>query len=239
MSGDGRPRCRASACGPLLLAVAGLVTACSDGAQATQGAGPVDTGEHDQRAFLEAYNAGVQSVAGSTSSASADKDEGVAFSAQWPALSSVRINDLAQFVDSGDADAWLQARYRALGYAGTDIVDANALLFLVHWEAFHGVRATPSQAAGLREQMAAHWARQGAQAADGRALANRQRIYELVAAALGREADRVQGQTGAQAALSQAIRQDFQRQTGNDLATIELTGAGFQASQDAVSQGGS
>ena len=198
----------------------------------------MDAGEHDQQAFLEAYNAGMQSVAGSTSSASADKGEGAAFSAQWPALSSVRIGDLSQFVDSGDADAWLQARYRALGYPGTDIVDANALLFLVHWEAFHGVRATRSQAAGLREQMAAHWARQGPQAADGQALANRQRIYELVAAALGREADRVQGQTGAQAALSQAIRQDFQRQTGNDLATIELTGAGFQASQDAVSQGG-
>ncbi|WP_337243314.1 hypothetical protein [Luteimonas sp. gir] len=199
----------------------------------------MDTGEHDQQAFLEAYNAGVQSVAASTSAVSADKGEGAAFSAQGPALSSVRIDNLSQFVDSGDADAWLQARYRALGYPGTDIVDANALLFLVHWEAFHGVRATPSQAAGLRQQMSAHWARQGAQSGDAQALANRQRIYELVAATLGREADRVRGQARVQAVFSQSVRQDFQRQTGNDLAAIELTGAGFQASQDAASQGGS
>ncbi|UNK42299.1 hypothetical protein MNO14_15395 [Luteimonas sp. S4-F44] len=239
MSGSVQRRRRALACCPLLFAVVGLVTACSDGAQATQATGRADAGEQDQQAFLEAYNAGVQSVAGATSSASADDGEGAAFSAQWPALSSVRIDDLSQFVNSGDADAWLQARYRALGYPGTDIVDANALLFLVHWEAFHGVRATPSQAAGLREQMAAHWARQGAQARDTQALANRQRVYELVAAALGRQVDRMRGQARAQAAFSQAIRQDFQRQTGNDLATIELTGAGFQSSQDAASQGGS
>lgn len=225
---------RRSHCWSLLVATA-LVAGCSadidarDGANRSAGVRP----EASTPGFLESYEAGFQrGIADGKAEPRADAAVGQLadrdFAQRWSGLSGLAVPDVDDYVRSGAADAWLDQRYRSLGFTSRDLVSANALLFLANWEAFTGMDASRAQAEGVRRQIetAAGGARSRESADE---LELRRRVYELMAATLSRENERVRAADAAHvAAFTDTVRQDFKRISNNDLAEFKLTADGFE-----------
>ncbi|MDR6993152.1 hypothetical protein [Luteimonas sp. 3794] len=217
-----------------LLMATVLMAGCAPDSDARDGEG--HGGGHRPEArtpdFLEAYEAGFQrgiaeGKAGPDANAGSGQPADRDFAERWAALSGLAVSDVAAYVQSGAADAWLEQRYRSLGFS-RDLVSANALLFLANWEAYTGMEASPAQAEGVRRQIegAAGGARSRESASE---LELRRRVYELMAATLTREHARVRATGGASAdAFKQTVRQDFERISNNDLAKFTLTAEGFE-----------
>ncbi len=195
-------------------------------------------GDAEDAAFLSAYQAGFASVTGgqrqdAPAAAQARRDAGNDavdrdFITGYAQLTSLPARDVAAFVESGEADKLLDARYRILELPQEELLSANVMLFIAAWEAFSGERASAAQAQGLRDQMQAQWTQQQAASAAPDA-ARRKRLFELLAALLVRE-NTVARQSGDPArieALQAGVREDFIRQTNNDLAKYRLTDHGF------------
>lgn len=220
-----------------LLLAAALVAGCSADSDARDGdrRSGGDRPEARTPAFLESYEAGFQrGIADSRAEPSSSSDASAApsadhdFAQRWSGLSGLAVPDVDDYVRSGAADAWLDQRYRALGFTRRDLVSANALLFLANWEAFTGMEASRTQAEGVRRQIdtAAGGAR-SRESAD--ALELRRRVYELMAATLTRENARVRAADASRvAAFTETVRQDFKRISNNDLAGFTLTADGFE-----------
>lgn len=225
--------------GLLLLVSLGAIGGCSgqptDTAAADGSALATDPKQLDAD-FLRAYRAGFsnpQQESPDAHSSSPQPDAGASavdrdFVAGYSQLTALRISDVAQFVGSGEADALLRSRYRDEGLSPDALLSANVLLFVASWEAYAGTRASPEQVRGLREQMDALWTKSAAfeRSAEGQ---RQRRLYELLAAVLMRESARVSRSTDAAeiASFRETVRDDFLRQSNNDLARYDLTKDGF------------
>lgn len=177
------------------------------------------------RDFMRAYTAGRQSAPvrsshGELAGVERDFAQGHGEVLQTP------LRDVATFIASGEADAWLHARYASLTLAPDALPSANVLLFVTGWEAVSGERASAPQAQGLVRQMAASVAAGNHSTPDAR---RQQRILELLSASIAREARRLEaeGDPTALARFRDGIALDFQRQSGNDLTRFNLAAEGF------------
>ncbi|MCD9007312.1 hypothetical protein LDO31_13925 [Luteimonas sp. XNQY3] len=218
-----------------LCLAAALVAGCSADSDARDG-DPRSGGDRPEAtttAFLESYEAGFQrGIADGkaepptvvASGQTADRD----FAQRWSGLSGLAVPDVDDYVQSGAADAWLEQRYRSLGFTTRDLISANALLFLANWEAFTGMEASPAQADGVRRQIErATGGARSRESADELEL--RRRVYELMAATLTRENARVRAEDATRVAVfTETVRQDFKRISNNDLAEFALTANGFE-----------
>lgn len=183
--------------------------------------------------FMRAYTAGVDSVErpaharrGASRLRGVDRD----FAQGYAEIMRTPLHDIPGFIASGDADALISARYAALALDADTLLSANVLLFVSGWEAVSGAPASARQAQGLRRQMTANWVAAGA-GADPAETARQRRILELVSASITREVQRLEadGDAAALARFRAGIREDFQRQSGNDLARFDLGDDGFAA----------
>lgn len=214
------------------LAVA-LVAGCSANSDARDASGSAGARpEATSAAFLQSYEAGFQQgIADGKAeprSAAALESPDHDFGARWRALSGLDVPDVDAFVRSGAADAWLDRRYRSLGFRARDLDSANALLFLANWEAFSGNTASRDQAAGVLRQI--RGATGGARSQESAtALEVRRRIYELMAATLARESERARAANAERIeSFTETVRTDFLRMSNNDLADFNLTADGFE-----------
>lgn len=159
-----------------------------------------------------------------TGSSETDRD----FIAGYAQLTSVPLRDVEAFVESGEADALLQSRYRQGGLNPDGLVPANVLLFISAWEAYSGQDASPEQIHGVHEQMQAGWNKSQAfeLSTEGR---RQRRLFELLAAVLMREDRRIRqsGDASESGLFRSTVREDFLRHTHNDLARLDLTADGL------------
>lgn len=214
-----------------LLACIGLFAIATPGC--ARDASPVEPSGTDEADtaltadFMRAYSAGLASVdagAADTTLAGVDHD----FARGHGEILRTPLTDVATLIASGEADALLQARYAALGLTPDTLQSANLLLFVAGWEAVNGERAAPEAVQGLARQMATRTGT-GNAAGDPVQARRQQRILELLSAAIMHEARRLEASANATdlARFREAIREDFQRQSGNDLARFDLTAEGF------------
>jgi len=213
-----------------------LLAACAADSDAR---GIADAGRSERReattpAFIDAYEAGFQrGVSDGRVELARDTDREdsveVGLAERWQSLSGIEVPAVEDYVRSGKADAWLETRYRDLGIVRRDLAAAHALLFLTHWEAFTGTTADRVQSDGARRQIEAFLADSGSRESSAD-VETRRRVYELMAATLSRESQRIRtrGDAADVAEFTQAVRSDFQRLSSNDLAGFTLTDDGFQ-----------
>lgn len=184
--------------------------------------------------FVDAYESGFQrGMADIRGELERDMANGssieATFAERWHSLSTLEAPGLDRHVRSGEADAWLERRYRALGIVRRDLSAANALLFLSNWEAFTGKTASRAQSDGALRQIEHFLAKRPPQESSSE-LEDRRRVYELMAATVARESQRVRdsGDAAKVEAMTQTLRTDFKRQSNNDLAEFTLTDEGFE-----------
>lgn len=219
----------------------GFTTGCSGSSAESAATGAeVETADADperldadfMKAYREGFSGGESAPAARREVSSAPETDvsGIDsdFVAGYSQLTSLPVQDVATFVESGDADALLQARYQVSGLARGELIPANVLLFVASWEAYNGSRASPEQVRGLQQQMQSLWTK-GADFERSPEGQRQRRLYELLAAVLMRENTRVRqsGDAGGIAAFRETVREDFLRQSNNDLARYTLTGDGF------------
>ncbi|MGO3128077.1 MAG: hypothetical protein ACTIJY_08395 [Luteimonas sp.] len=219
----------------------GFTTGCSGSpAESAATSAEVETADADPERldadFMKAYREGFysrESAPAARREASSARDTDASeidrdFVAGYAQLTSLPVRDVESFVESGDADALLQARYQVSGLKRGELIPANVLLFVASWEAYNGSRASPEQVTGLQQQMQSLWTK-GAEFELSSEGQRQRRLYELLAAVLMRENTRVRqsGDAGGIAAFRETVREDFLRQSNNDLARYTLTGDGF------------
>jgi len=230
-----------------VLTLIALLVGSTTGCSGNPGGGAATTAEADADApvtdaaqldadFMKAYREGFSgrastSAAGRETASARETDaSGVDrdFVAGYSQLTSLPVQDVSAFVESGDADALLQARYQASGLMRGQLIPANVMLFVASWEAYNGTRASPEQVRGLQQQMRSLWSKAADFERSAEGLRQR-RLYELLAAVLMRENARVRQRQDADgiAVFRETVREDFLRLSHNDLARYDLTGEGF------------
>lgn len=225
----------------LLLTGFGFTTGCSGSpAESAATGAEVETADADPARldadFMKAYREGFSSrdaAPAARREVSNARDGDISgidrdFVAGYAQLTSLPVRDVATFVESGDADALLQARYQMSGLTRGELIPANVLLFVASWEGYNGTRASPEQVRGLQQQMQSLWIK-GADFERSSEGQRQRRLYELLAAVLMRENTRVlqSGDAGGIATFRETVREDFLRQSNNDLARYDLTRDGF------------
>ena len=214
-----------------LLLIVAAAPGCSRSAGSSEAATSPATDPALAADFMRAYTAGYESLDRPAAQArTASRLQGVDrdFALGHTELLRTPLHDVPGFLASGQADALVRERYAAFGLEPDALASANVVLFVSGWEAVNGEAASARRAQGLRRQMAA----QAPGVATARTdTARERRILELVAAAITHEARRLEaeGDAAALARFRAGIREDFQRQSGNDLARFDLGEDGFVA----------
>lgn len=220
-----------------VVVVAGVQAGCSAerGESEMQAAGADVAPADEERRFLEAYEAGFSShrrEAEQQAEAAQAVEVRNAFDQEFvqgfSALSELDVPRLAEFIEV-DAQPTLDRASARLGMPIEDLASANALLMMAGWEAVHDREIRPSEAAVILDQVRGILRRKPPAAY----ITNEQewrlaRSYALLGSVLLNERKRLQGDARALADLRAVVTSDFKRQTGMDLAAIDIGPAGFR-----------